>query len=84
MDFPRASANEIRDDEHLEDYILWMLEQIEKMPSESIESATKAGRWLGWILCIVEEKLKLWTNEQSRNITRMDVRIGFDIPSSHS
>jgi hypothetical protein len=76
MDFPRASANEIRDDEHLEDYILWMLEQI--------ESATKAGRWLGWILCIVEEKLKLWTNEQSRNITRMDVRIGFDIPSSHS
>ena len=58
-------------------YILWMVEEISKM-DRSVGGATRAARWLGWIIRVVEEDLKLWNNATSRRLVREDVDNGHD------
>lgn len=50
-------------------HILWMLGEIRKMNSDQ---SAKAGRWIGWILRDLEV-LKIITNEESRDMIRIDV-----------
>jgi hypothetical protein len=44
-----------------------------------VQQATKAGRWVGWMLRVMEEA-KVWNNTESRNITRTSVDLGEDLP----
>jgi hypothetical protein len=44
-----------------------------------VKRATKAGRWMGWMLRIMEEA-KVWNNEESRRLTRWGVESGEDLP----
>ncbi len=60
-------------------HILWMCDKIEAMP-ETISDATKAGRWIGWVLRAVERDLGFWDNNTSRVLIREDVKNGHDIP----
>ncbi len=60
-------------------YLLWMCKQVEEMDTSSIESAIKAGRWLGWILAHMEIH-GLWDNAKSRRLVRSDHKKGFDKP----
>lgn len=54
------------------EYLLWMLDKIEKMePAEK----GKAGRWLGWCAGYMEV-MGFLTNAQTRDIVRVDVRNG--------
>lgn len=60
-------------------HILWMCDKIEAMP-ESIPDATKAGRWIGWMLRAMETNMQLWDNHTSRALVREDVKNEADIP----
>ncbi len=51
-------------------YLLWMLERIEEM---SAADATKAARWMGWVLAKVE-LMNFMTNKDSRTLVRQDVK----------
>lgn len=51
-------------------YLLWMIDGVEKM-----EESAKAGRWMGWILAYME-MLGFMTNEQSREMVRVDKETG--------
>jgi hypothetical protein len=63
-------------------YILWMLDSVERMNVQSLDHALKAARWMGWILRVVEEDLKLWENDKSRDLVREDVGLGNDRPGT--
>ena len=56
------------DIDNLPAYILWMLEEIEKM------GYIRAGRWIGYVLRGGEE-LGLFTNRQSRDFVREDEKV---------
>lgn len=81
--YPNAGPDENRDDDSLENYILWMTEKVMQMNRDSLEDALKAARWVGWILCMVEEKLGLWDNNFSRDLVRDDVINGRHLPFTH-
>ena len=51
-------------------HVLWMMDEIEKM-----NSSPKAGRWIGYATRGCEE-LGLLTNEEARDLTRVDVENG--------
>lgn len=59
-------------------HVMWMITQVEQM-ERTIENATKAARWLGWILAKAEE-VGLWNNDTSRELVRRDVANGDDLP----
>lgn len=59
-------------------YILWMAEQVKNMDSHSLESAIKAARWIGWMSKAVEDDLKLWDNQHTRDLIREDRLEGRD------
>lgn len=46
---------------------------------ELVAEATKAGRWIGWMLCGMEEG-DFWDNKTSRDATREDVEAGNHLP----
>jgi hypothetical protein len=52
-------------------HCLFMVMKIQEMGQQSL----KAARWLGWLLRDMEERGFL-TNEQSRNLVRVDVQNG--------
>lgn len=52
-------------------HILEMLKEVQDAEPKSL----KAARWLGWVLRDMEERGYL-TNEQSRNLVRIDVQNG--------
>ncbi|MBX4211782.1 MAG: hypothetical protein KW806_03280 [Candidatus Yanofskybacteria bacterium] len=55
-------------------HLLWMLEGISQM---SFERSAKAGRWLGWVFAYMEV-MGITTNEDSRNMSRVDAHNGND------
>jgi hypothetical protein len=56
-----------------------MCVKISKMYTRHPKNALKAARWIGWILSQMELQ-GFWTNAQSRNLIRRDVRFEFDKP----
>lgn len=60
-------------------YLAWMCDQIEGFETDSLDKALKASRWIGWIMAMMEENFG-WSNVQSRECTRQDVKMGFDKP----
>ncbi|MFM2381581.1 MAG: hypothetical protein RLZZ76_348 [Candidatus Parcubacteria bacterium] len=65
-----------------EAHLLWMCEKIESFDEDSLQYAFKAARWIGWVLAGVEQSSHAhWTNENSREIVRLDVKQGFDKPT---
>lgn len=61
------------------DYILWMLEEVQKMETASLDGAVKAARWMGWIFREIELD-GIWTNTETRNHVRYDHLLGLDKP----
>ncbi len=64
--FPNAKITE--DMNKLPEYLLWMLEEIEKM-----DGSRKATRWLGYVIGRIET-LELCNNSKPRDIVRIDVK----------
>ncbi len=60
-------------------YLTWMCDQVEGFETDSLDNALKASRWIGWIMAMMEETFG-WSNVQSRESTRQDVKMGFDKP----
>lgn len=60
-------------------HLLWMIEEVKLMDTNSVESSTKAARFLAWILHDIEFQC-LWDNKYSRDLVRIDVKNGFDRP----
>lgn len=59
-------------------YLAWMCQQIESWETDSAYNATKAGRWIGWIMAVMEENF-LFLNKVGRRLVRSDVEMGFDL-----
>ncbi len=51
-------------------HVLWMLYQMGEWDQGQ---SSKAGRWIGWALAVLEMQ-GLLSNRESRNLARMDVR----------
>jgi hypothetical protein len=60
-------------------HLLWMATQIENMMSCSLKDATKAARWIGWMLGKCGD-LGFWDNTHSQYLAREDVRLKNDLP----
>ncbi|MFZ2620913.1 MAG: hypothetical protein WAX85_02670 [Minisyncoccia bacterium] len=60
-------------------YLLWMLDQIQKMSTKSIDDAVRASRWMGWIFAHLE-MAGFWENTETRSFVREDRKQGFDKP----
>jgi len=60
-------------------YLLWMCDEIQKMETNSLDSAIKAGRWMGWVLAHIE-LCGVWDNNTTRDYVREDRLRGFDRP----
>lgn len=76
----KARYKDLRKDEIVPpSHLLWMCREIENMNTVSIDSAVKAGRWLGWILAHMESR-GLWDNRTSRRLVRSDHKKAFDKP----
>lgn len=60
-------------------HILWMCDKIEKMDISFFDEAIKAARWIGWVLAHME-LTGTWNNKQSRDLVRIDRKLGFDKP----
>ena len=52
-------------------HLLWMLDEIEGM-----DDLPKASRWIGWATGRCED-LELLNNQESRDLTRVDVENGY-------
>ncbi len=78
--FPGAKPNENAIDTDMPSYLLWMIEKMKTFDTTSFKDAFKAARWLGWIWRVIESELKLWDNARSRELTRIDVKAGYDMP----
>ncbi len=79
-EFPGSQPSQTQEGAPVHEYLLWMVIQIEQMDTASLDSALKAGRWLGWVLHAIEETLGWWPNAYSRDIVRVDVAAGRDRP----
>lgn len=77
--FPDATPQEALNEESIENYLMWMTIEIQRIPKD-IDGALKAARWLGWILRAAETDLKLWDNARSRELVRKDREAGNDRP----
>ena len=55
----------------LQAHLLWMLDEIDRM-----DDLPKASRWIGYATGRCED-LELLTNEESRDLTRVDVENGY-------
>lgn len=60
-------------------HLLWMIEEIRVMDTDSVDAAIKAGRYIGWVLREVESQ-GFWDNEHTRDLVRGDVQNGFHRP----
>lgn len=78
--FSAAKPDEHVIDTDMPSYLLWMIERMRTFDITSQKDALKAARWLGWMWGVVEYDLKLWNNARTREITRVDVRNGHDMP----
>lgn len=65
--------------EALPSHLLWMIEEMEDWDITSVKRAAKAGRWIGWMFRAMEE-LDLFTNEDSRRLSKEDVDGGYHLP----
>ena len=65
----------------LPSYLLWMCEEVRQMDISSLDDATKAARWLGWINAQVEFH-GLWHNNCTRDLVRADKQAGLHLPHS--
>lgn len=60
------------------EHVLWMCEELTQLDAAPRNNATKAGRWIGWMLAVMELHFcHVWTNEKSRQLIRQDVQAGF-------
>ncbi len=78
--YPDAKPDENAIDTDMPSYLLWMIGKLRTFDVASMKDALKAARWLGWIWRVVESELKLWDNARSRELTRIDVQAGHDMP----
>lgn len=60
-------------------YLLWMLDEVEKMDTKSIDDALKAARWMGWVFAWIEI-WGIWHNKITRDVVRLDRSMGLDKP----
>ncbi len=77
--FPSAEPKESLSPGNEASNLLWMTLGIEGLNRRSVTDATKAGRWIGWMLCKCED-LGFWENAHSRELIREDVRLKNDLP----
>jgi len=80
--FPDAEAlrhNGRIEKEALPSHLLWMIKEMEGWDITSVKRAAKAGRWIGWMFRAMEE-LDLFTNEDSRGLSKEDADSGYNLP----
>ncbi|HYC79964.1 MAG TPA: hypothetical protein VEC17_02970 [Candidatus Binatia bacterium] len=101
--YPDARANpQGLDKDDYPGYILWMVDQVEKMPDAdafwrilstlsrqdadalflAVNSAIKAGSWMGWINKTVESEFGFWSNDTTRDLIRKDKELYNHLPRS--
>lgn len=78
--FPDSMAQEGISSATIPHHLLWMINQIKRFDTKSVADATKAARWIGWMYCVCELVLNLWSNDTSRDIAREDVSLGNHLP----
>ncbi len=61
----------------LAEYILWMCNKAEAIP-KTFSNAVVSDLYIGWILRLVEQDLKLWNNATSQALINEDARAGHD------
>ncbi|GEM_PF-2074677 len=62
-------------------YLLWMCDELQIWDTTSIDSAVKAGRWIGWVLAHFELH-EFMENNETRDMVHEDREQGFDKPHS--
>jgi hypothetical protein len=60
-------------------YLLWMCNELQTWDTKSIETAVRAGRWIGWISAHFELH-SLMKNNETRDMVREDREQGLDKP----
>lgn len=71
--YPEAKSNEKGLEENDKpSYLLWMMNHM-----QTFDDSKKAARWIGWIIAHAEI-LGFMDNTKSRELTRQDVKEGFE------